>query len=159
VSIWIPLAVLVVAPIVTYVISSYLELHPVAAASLVMVVEAGTVVVLATRVLAAWTPQIGPYLPGWTDWAVLIGTPLAACLTIAWGQLRTAGMATIRPTGRCGRCNADLYPDHAGRYFTTADGYVCPPEQRQAGQRRHQPKIRTARMTGSASAMTSDGIR
>jgi hypothetical protein len=54
--IWIPLTVLVVAPIATYAISSYIELT-VATASLVIVVEAGPAMVLATRAIAAWTPR------------------------------------------------------------------------------------------------------
>jgi hypothetical protein len=88
--IWIPLTVLVVAPIATYAISSYIELT-VATASLVIVVEAGPAMVLATRALAAWTPRQNAYLLGWTDWVFLIGAPLVAVVSITWSQLHTAG--------------------------------------------------------------------
>jgi hypothetical protein len=43
-----------------------------------------------------------------------------------------------------GQCDTELYADYAGRYYSTQDGYLCPPELRETGGRRHQPADATA---------------
>ena len=65
--IWIPLTVLAVAPITTWIVCAYIDMEPTAAASLGLVVPAGAALVLVNRTLVVWIA--GRRAPAsWADW-------------------------------------------------------------------------------------------
>jgi hypothetical protein len=141
--IWISLTVLVVAPIAILTAGAYIEMDLRAMAALALTVEAGAAMVLVDRTFVAWIAPRGTHQPLWADWAFLVVGPLAAILTMTWKQIHASreNAAANRPAGRCGRCGADLYADPAGRYFSSSEGYLCPPDKRLPGQRRHQFEV------------------
>jgi hypothetical protein len=72
-SIWIPLSVLVVAPITIWIVAACIDMEPAAAANLGLVVTAGAALVLADRTLVASIAPGAAHQPVWADWAWLAG--------------------------------------------------------------------------------------
>jgi hypothetical protein len=133
-SIWIPLVVLATALFVMAPLGEHWGLHPIAAASLATATAASALTALITTWLA---PSLFPE-PSLPTWLILLGP--AALMA-----LEGAGGATIhakkKPAaiGHCAHCGLPMFADHTGRrYVADGVGYLCPPEFRHQGHRRHR---------------------
>jgi hypothetical protein len=76
---------------------------------------------------------------------------------VAWALYRSAreDRAGWTHDSWCARCDVALYADHAGRYHSAGGGYLCPPELRQTGERRHKPADATIQTVTSRDARPS----
>ena len=102
------------APITIWIVGAYIDIEPVAVAGLGLIVPAGAALVLVSRTLVAWIAPGAAHQPVWADWAWLVGSPCAGILTLILTQIHARrDNARSDPIGRCRRCAADLYADHA----------------------------------------------
>src|SRR6266508_1346192 len=122
-------------------ISTYTGADPQWTFRVAAVVDAGPVTILMTSAIATWGRQPAADLPAWAEWTILALPPAIAAATMIWAHRPTAreDRAGRTPVAWCARCDTAPYADHAGRHYSAPGGYLCPPEQRQPGERRHQP--------------------
>lgn len=87
------------------------------------------------------------HLAAWAEWAITVAPPIVGAAMLIWAVHRSAreDRTGRTPDSWCARCDVPLYADHAGRYYATHDGYLCPPQLRLTGGRRHEPADATAR--------------
>jgi hypothetical protein len=110
---------------------------------MVMATVAAPLTVLVARLLAVW--GLPTRMPAWTQVCFLVVVPVSIVSTMIWSarQARREEAAAAIPAGRCGRCAAELFSDDTGRrYYSREDGYLCPPQYRVPGNRRHQVLLR-----------------
>jgi len=142
---WVLLVAVCLLPVFVCLIGGYLGWDPHAMLAVVWVADVGPVTVLASRVVITWGGDRGlvaqPNLPAWAEWTTLVLPIAAAAVVVLSADIRAARRDRVHstPAAWCAHCDTALYADHAGRYYSTPSGYLCPPERRQPGQRRHQP--------------------
>lgn len=138
---WFLLVALVLFPVVVSLVCWWVGVDPFGTAGLAAVVSIGPFTVAIARAVAAAAPTpLSLPLAARVEWTVTMGPVLLAAATLAWGLHRGRHEAAEPlPSAWCARCDAALHTDHAGRYYSDADGYLCPPELRRVGGRRHQP--------------------
>jgi hypothetical protein len=125
---WVLLVIVCVLPVLVSLIGGYLGWDPHLTVTVVWVVNAGPVAVLAGRTVAAWGGMSPAPLAPSTEWTIAVTPAIIAALVLAWAYGRSARheRASRNPVAWCARCDTTLYADHAGRYYSTTDGYLCP---------------------------------
>ncbi len=136
---WVVLVALIAGPGAVGIVGARLGMHPATMNSAIWAAAALPLTVLVSGWLAdTWGLPIPT--PLWAQVLLLIGAPASIISTMLWTsrQAARADAAANTPAGRCSRCHADLFADHTGRrYFARDEGYLCPPERRAPGDRRH----------------------
>jgi hypothetical protein len=138
---WFLLIALLLLPPVVMLVCEYVGVDQYGAAAFAVFVNLGPVTVLIYRVFADWTTLPTAHLATWAEWTIITAPPTVAATMLVWASYRSSreDRAGWTPDSWCARCDTALYADHAGRYYSTQDGYLCPPELREPGGRRHQP--------------------
>jgi hypothetical protein len=103
-------------------------------------VNLGPATVLIYRLIAEWTALPTVHLATRAEWGTIAAPPAVVATMVVWALYRSTreDRAGWTPDSWCARCDTALYTDHAGRYYSTQHGYLCPPELRLTGGRRHQ---------------------
>jgi hypothetical protein len=143
---WFLLLALLLLPPIFLLVGEYIRADQYSSTAFAVFVSLGPVTVLMYRVLAEWTALPAAHLDTRTEWGIIAGPPAVVVTMVVWALYRSTreDHADWTPDSWCARCDTALYADHAGRYYSTQDGYLCPPELRQTGGRRHQPADATA---------------
>ncbi len=123
------LVIVCLLPVLISLIGENLDWDPRLTFTVAAVVNAGPAAVLASRTVTAWSGLSPTHIAPWTEWTIAVTPAIVAVVVLGWAYLRNTRdeRAPRSPDSWCARCDTALYADRAGRYYSRADGYLCPP--------------------------------